>query len=468
MKKQAVLRFRRILRVSSALSLLPICGVSAAFSQTETGTSAAAAETAGKNEESERSKELNTLRYGLDDEIIALLDSFLKENTYPYRTEIYELFGKTKSVSVREKIIAYFTQAADPCLSEYALAVAADPFDTRKSTVSLVFKYVSALKLTEAAGSVRTLLENENEDYFDAALSALGDIGSADDAVFIAEYLDRTDLSVARQQSLMKVLGKLKAVETWDALVEIAKDENRNSFVRMYAAEAIGTLEKPESVPVLAELFETSDPNFRASVVKGLSNYTDKAAEAVVIEAIRDAHYKVRLEAVAAVKKLKLKDAEPSLLYRAKNDPEASVKYACYDALGFLGSADGNKYLVSLLKDAKLNDTAKTKAAAALVEYGNASGTDAVIDLARSTLADDKKKSLRYALGKLFASTENGAFAGICGEYLASKDVATVGTGLDIYAKNRFPSLTAEVKRIAEDEKAGANRTKARKILDRE
>ena len=419
--------------------------------------------------ESEQEKELNVIRFGLDDEIIEMLDDFIKNETYYYLDEFYELFLRTKSISLREKIISYFTAAEDDRLSDYALEILEDPFDTRTSTVTLLFKYATTVDLKEAAPIARQLLENDHTEYFDSALSALAEIGSAEDAVFLAEYLDRDDLTIVQQQSVMKALGNLKAVETWDALVAITQDEDRNSFVRMYAAEAIGAMEKDESVPVLAELFESTDPNFRASVVKGLSHYPgNETAEAVIIEAVRDSHYKVRLEAVAAVKELQITAAIPYVVYRAKNDPESAVKYACYDTLGASGTAEGMDYLVSLMKEPNIGDTAKSKAAEAIIKYGDTAAVNTVIALARETLADDKKKTLRYALGKLFASTENPAFAEICREYLQSQDVATAGTGLDIYAKNKFPSVTADVQAMADAEKESANRTKARKILDRD
>ncbi|MBR5866731.1 MAG: HEAT repeat domain-containing protein [Spirochaetaceae bacterium] len=419
--------------------------------------------------ESEKEKEINILKFGLDDEISAMLDDFMKEKTYLYLDEVFDLFERSKNVALREKIIIYFTQAKDLRLSEYALEILEDPFDTKKSTVSLLFKYASELEIKEAGVFARTLLENDNTDYFDSALSAMAVLGTPDDAVFLAEYLEREDLSIGQQQSVMKALGNIKAVETWDALVEIAQNEEKNAFVRMYAAESIGAMEKPESVTVLIDLYEGTDPNFRASVIKGLANYPeDKEAVQVIIESIRDSHYKVRLEAVSAIKEMKLTEAVPYVLYRAKNDPESSVKYECYKVLGELKSKEGEEYLVSILKDKKQGDTNKIKASEVLLKNGNASSVKEVVELARTTLADDKNKPLRYALGKAFANTENSDLAEICLEYLNSKDASTVGTGLDIFAKNKFASVKSEVQKIADDEKPGPNRTKARKILDRE
>lgn len=422
-----------------------------------------------ESQESEREKEVNTLNYGLDTEIITMLDEFMANKTFYYLDELEGILERTRSVALREKIIAYFTAAEDGRIEDYALEIIEDPFDTRNSTVDLLFKYVSKLKIEDAGPFARKLLEDEYMEYFDGALEAIAEVGTAEDAQFLAEFINREDLSVAQQQSVMKALGRLKAVETWDALVEIAQNEDKNTFVRMYAAEAIGAMGKSESVEVLAYLFESTDPNLRASVIKGVANFpSDDTARALIIEGIKDSHYKVRLESIAAVKTHSIKDAAAHIVFRAKNDPETAVKYACYDALGILGDQEGISYLQELIKEKYVGDSIKVKASEALLAYGSSSATESVIALARESLADKKKLHLRYALGKLFASSENSAFADICREYLASTDVATVGTGLDIYERNRFSSVRQAVEDIANAEKTSSNKTKAKKILDRD
>lgn len=422
-----------------------------------------------ETQESEREKEVNTLNYGLDTEIITMLEEFMANKTFYYLDELEGILERTRSVALREKIIAYFTAAEDGRIEDYALEIIEDPFDTRNSTVDLLFKYVSKLKIEDAGPFARKLLEDEYMEYFDGALEAIAEVGTAEDAQFLAEFINREDLSVAQQQSVMKALGRLKAVETWDALVEIAQNEDKNTFVRMYASEAIGAMEKSESVEVLASLFESSDPNLRASVIKGVSNFpSDDTARALIIEGIKDSHYKVRLESIAAVKTHGIKDAAAHIVFRAKNDPETAVKYACYEALGILGDQEGISYLQDLIKEKYVGDSIKVKASEALLAYGSSSATESVIALARESLADKKKLHLRYALGKLFASTENSDFADICREYLASTDVATVGTGLDIYERNHFSSVRQAVEDIANAEKNSSNKTKAKKILDRD
>ena len=125
------------------------------------------------HEESEREKEVNILNYGLDTDIIAMLDEFIANKTFHYLEELDGILRRTRSVALREKIIMYFTEAKDNRLADYALEIIEDPFDTRNSTVSLLFKYVSAVKVEEAGPLARTLLEDEYVEYFEGALTAV-------------------------------------------------------------------------------------------------------------------------------------------------------------------------------------------------------------------------------------------------------------------------------------------------------
>lgn len=412
-------------------------------------------------------KTRDTLAFGIDSEITELIDELQREDDRRFAGEIYDLFQSTRSAAVREKVIAYFTKLEDPCLENYAVEILNDPFDADNGTVGLLFDYVAKVRCAAAVPAVHNLIAGESEDYMVMAIRAMGDIGNDDEAVFLSGYMERDDLSVSQRQELIKVLGRLRAADTFDTLVGLAEDENENSFVRRYSAEAIGAMGNPDAVPVLMRLFEDSDPNLRVYVIKGLSHFDTQEARAVLLQGIRDNHYSVRLESISAAKEKGFSDAVPYLIYRARNDSQQVVKDACYPAIAKLNTSEGNEYLVSVITDEKLkNDSTKAKVAAALLEYNNA-GVSEIVSLAESVLNDNTRKPLRYALGKEFAKHESPAFAEICVKYLDSKDVATQGTGLDIYAKNRFPSVTARVQELAAQEKESVNQKKAKRILER-
>lgn len=409
----------------------------------------------------------DTIKFGIESEIMDLIKKFTDNEDPRFSNELYDLFQNSKSPVIREQIMDYFINLEDPCLEDYAVTILNDPYEEKSTTVELCFKYVSKVKCKAAVPAVVTLLESENEKYFNAALNCLGDIGGTKEAEYLVDYLDRTDLTAPQRQSLMKVLGKIQAVDTWDKLSEIAQDEDENTFVRMYAAEAIGQMKNPASIPILLKLFESPDPNFREYVVRGISNFNTKEAENLIIQGIRDAHQKVRLVSMEKAQEMGIKDAVPFIIYRAKNDPENSVKNKAYEVLAKFNNGESNSYLVDLIKDEKFADGPKIKVAESLLKYGSA-GRREIADITEKIAADDKRKSIRYALGKLIVKYPDSSFAESCKLYLKSKDAATCALGLEMFASGRYPGTDGIVRELAENDKAGNNQKKAKKILKME
>ena len=424
---------------------------------------AAAAEKDETPEEEENNR--NTIRYGLPSEISTLLDTLLKNDDPRFTEEIYDLFQVTKSSTIKEKVLKYFTKAEDPCLEDYAVDLLNDPYDETTAVVKATFQYISAVKTTAAIPAVITLIESENENYFNDAIATLGDIGGPEEAMFLVEYLERDDLSDAQRQTLMRNCGKMHAVETWDKLVDILDNDDENSFVRMYAAESLGLMEVEKSVPVLVRHFDATDPYLRQYVVKGLSHFPDVIeAKATIIQAIRDENWRVRQEAIRTVKENDTKDAVPYLIYRAKNDAEKIIKEESYTALAALNTDEGNDFLISQLQDKKVADATKKKIVEVLLAEDHV-GEQEIIDLAKTVATDDKRKDLRYAIAKEMVKNYKSSYDEVAALYLQSKDATTISLGLDMYKQKKSSSLEAYVNTIANEKKSSSNKTRAQKLL---
>ena len=409
-------------------------------------------------------KRKDTLAFGLESEISELISDLIKEKDESLSDELEKLVKETSNASIREKIIEYFTENKDDRLKSYVMEILEDPYDYKNSTVNKLITYTGKCGIKEAAPRLVKFLDDEKDEYYDSSVSSLGEIGGPDEAVFLSELMER-DLTTSQKQTLMKALGKIKAVETWDKLVEIAENDDENLYVRMYASEAIGAMQKEDSIPVLKKLFESSDPNLRTYALKGLSYYDDKSVKEVFIQAFRDNYYKVRLEAAEYVEKNAVKEALPILLYRAKNDSEPNVKYSCYKALGVLNEKEAFDFLAQVVGDTKKGETARAKAAAVILDYDDKDSINKVLEVTEDSLTDKKKIKLRYALGKEIALHENPLFEDICKKFLENEDSTTKGIGLDIWKKNNFSSLRPIVEKLAE-EKSGGIKSKAQFVLD--
>ncbi len=424
---------------------------------------------AAEKDESEKDFEnkANTIKYGVPSEISSLIDDLIKNEDPRFTEEIYDVFLVSKNTVIKQKVLNYFKQLEDPCLEDYAVETLNDPYDEKNDLVKACFQYVAAVKTKEAIPAILTLIESENESYFGDAIAAIGEIGGPEEAMFLVEYLEREDLSDAQKQTLMRTCGKMHAVQTWDKVVEVAEDEDENLYVRMYAAEALGLMEKKESVPVLVELFSENDPNLRQYVIKGLSHFPDVVeAQQTIIQGIRDEHWRVRQEAINTVRENKMKDASQYLIYRAKNDSEKVIKDEAYNSLAALDSKDGNEFLVEQLKDKKTGDTTKKKVVEVLLKEGHA-GEKEILELAEEVLNDDRRKDLRYAIGKELAKYKNSSYKEICLKYLASKDSTTQSLGLDIYKINKFSDAEPVMRSIYEDKKSNSGvKNRIKKMLN--
>lgn len=407
-----------------------------------------------------------TLSFGTPSEINSVVDKIVEEDDPRYSDALYDLFQSTASNDVREKILGYFARQKDPCLSAYAVEILDDPYDTPLSLVQECMTYVSEVNCKAAAPALIKLIDADDEKYFTSALSALGKTGGPKESLYLAKFLERDDLETAQRQALMRTLGQMNAVETFDSIIKIAQDEDENSFVRMYAAEALGNMKKDEAIPVLVKLFESDDPNMREYCIKGLQNFPNsKKAKTTIIQAIRDDHVKVRVQAVKAVKEMQMKDAMDFLIYRAKNDSERSVKKECYPVIAEFDTQKGNDFLVKQITDKKVPDSAKLMAAEALLKCGNNVGTNEIAELAKEILDDPARNSLKFALGKILAKYMKPAFADVAVLYVQSKDAQLAALGLDMYKAGRYETVKSAVKTLAEDKKNSSNRTRARKLL---
>ena len=417
-----------------------------------------AAEAAEKDEDKDAvKKNTNTIKYGIPSEIATLIEELIENDDPRFTEEIYDAFQTAKNPLIKANIFKYFTKLEDPCLENYAVELINDPYDEKSDVVKAAFKYIGKVKTKAAIPAVINLIETENETYFMDAIETIGEIGGPSEAMFLAELLERDDLGDAKRQILMKTCGKMHAVETWDKLVEILKDEDENSYVRMYAAESIGLMEKDESVPILIQLFNEPDPNLRQYVIKGLSYFpNNKDAVSTIIQAIRDEHWRVRQEAIKVAKEMKLEAAVPYLIYRSDNDQEDVIKKEAFKAIGHINTKEGNDHLISKLTEKKVGDATKKICVEVLIEEGNA-GEKEVLELAEECLKDDRRKDLRYAIGKVLAKHSKPSYEKICIMYLQSKDTTTIGLGLDMYKNCKFPAAEPIMRDIVNDKKANSS-----------
>src|SRR5690554_3097851 len=127
-------------------------------------------------------KRKDVLKYGLENEIVELINNLEQRDDHSLNGEIEDLFSSTRSSAVRESILSFYGSQQNSAFAEYCIEVLEDPYIHRNSTVSAVFQYVQKVPIREAAPLVRSLLSNESEEFRDQAIRTLGKIGTEEDS----------------------------------------------------------------------------------------------------------------------------------------------------------------------------------------------------------------------------------------------------------------------------------------------
>ncbi|HHU36708.1 MAG TPA: HEAT repeat domain-containing protein [Treponema sp.] len=415
-------------------------------------------------------KRKEILLYGLESEIIDLIQDLKNAKDYSFNEPIKILFESTKSVGVRETILTFFAEQENPEFKNYCLEVIDNPYDYRNSTVLAAFSYIEKNRITEAAPKIRTILDNETTDFRDSAIRTLGKIGGDEDAAYLFDYFKNDIVGDEKQrlvirQNIMKSLGELKTEAVLEDFIQITEDEDENVMIRATAVRALGSIGKVESIPLFARLFEEDDPILRAAVISALSGYSEQDAVDIVLEGLKDTHYRVRLEALATVQEQCDVKAAPYVRYRATNDPVEAVKMKSFEVLAVLGEVESIQWMKEGVREEKTPDKTRMRIMSVLMEHNPDTIIEDVIAVAYASLKDDKKTWIRYELGKLFAKIKDSRLSDVAEAYIIHSDTVTKSLGIEIYNRNRYANLKSHVETIAENDKMGGLQSHAKRAL---
>ncbi|UTC76885.1 HEAT repeat domain-containing protein [Treponema sp. OMZ 799] len=423
-----------------------------------------------KKEVSEFEEKRDTILYGIGDDILELIKRLKADEDDRFDADLQKIFAETKIPAIRDALFAYFAEKKNDCLKADALMVLENKDDNPQETVRSAISYIRELAIYEGIDSLRKILKDEESEYRDLCISAIGKIGKPEDAVFLTELFDSEasddeKKSLIIKQNIMFALEELHTPEIRDFLIRVAEDTDENAIIRGTAVSALGKIGDERAIPILSEIFEDKDPILRTAAIKGIAGFKDAKAKNIMIQAFKDSYYKVRLQAIQSAKEEKAEDAVPFILYRAKKDPENTVRLAAIEALSHFNNAEANEWLVDSFNEEKTGLSLRLKIAESLLKNNFDIIYEDVKTAALKAISEKRKNKFSAELGKVISTVENKGTAPIAEAYLNHKDPIFKSIGLDMFKRNRYAELIPLVSLIAEDEKNGALSRRAKDLL---
>ncbi|UTC46703.1 HEAT repeat domain-containing protein [Treponema vincentii] len=427
-----------------------------------------------KQELDEIEKARQALQYGLESEILEVVNKVDKQDFETLQGDFNRLFTETKSPAVREGLFGLYQKYEDAQLTESAVAILEDYEAQQRTLVKAALSYLTAVKpeLTPALNeALQNMLTQDTAEYGAETVSVLGEIGGGEEAAFLASYFDSLTIDDAKQelilkQTIMAALEKLHSENTRDFLLERAEDENENIYVRSSAIAGLAQMGNPDVIPLLVKFFEQPEPLLREAAIRGAAAFDTAETRNLTLQGFKDSYYKVRLEALKTAQKTKMQEAAPYILYRAKYDPTDAVRFAAVEALAVLNTDEGNAWLSETFRDSKKSEKLRVTILSTALKHNPAALAADLDTVVLATVTDSKQKKLRYEFGKEIAKVENTVTGEICKAFLQSDDVLTKSIGLDMFKTNAPADARALVETIAQDDKQGALQRRAQRLLE--
>ena len=325
---------------------------------------------------------LNTLRFGIDSEVISLIDTLAEEKDDTYQEELLTIYSTTINEKLKKRIVIFF--------NDQDLELGIEPFfeeleeqwdqEMDESLLLSIVEYLSSRQRDEITRFfAEELLSSRDNDIFIAAVNALGESGNSTFTDQLQEELDSSDISVNTRSALISALGKLGDEDSIQTLKDLLSDSGEEKSVRWRAATALGEIGGDESLNALISVLDDPDPLLRSKAIEALGNFTGKEAEAALIQALRDSFWRVRVSAAKSLGSSRSTEGVDILIYKAEHDPDSrNVRIAAIEALGEIGNSASIEFLKQHYLNKKSPLSTRSRAISVLLETAPGEATNAI------------------------------------------------------------------------------------------
>lgn len=436
-----------------------------------TGTFAAEEPSAQKKKDavvstkSEEEQRLDTIHYGTEMEIAALIQTLKSENTDYLDDELITLMQSTRNRTILSGVFSFFGDRDKAGLEARAIQAIEGRDEEANDTVLGAINYLGKVKAAAAIPAIEALLDTEERRFMGAAFRALGRVsgGQAGVATYLLDYYTNRNPGDEHRGEIITALGETGSNEGVTFLADIIVNKEERAVLRMAALAALSKI--GDGLDAILQAVSAEDPNVRASAIAALGPFSGKQVDDTILESFRDSFYRTRIGAAEAAGKRKLTSAIPYLRFRAENDEVPTVKDAAIRALGAIETNEAIGVLESLFTNRKHPDRVRLLAAEMLITNDAGAYADTVI-IELDEAKGKNQTALYNGFLKVLGSAKTRTIEDLARRFFTSGGLIEKSYALDMTANNEFRSLAPEVRALIQDKNSSLTR-KAKNTLQK-
>lgn len=299
-----------------------------------------------------KEERLQTLKFGIETEIIDLVRTLQQEKNRDFLDELAGIFRSARNTDLKELLLGYFLDLKDNHLENDAIKELSQPEKKSNSFLLTAVSYLTGIKSKASEAVFVQLMTDKNKTLALASIRALAKIEATGRVGEILKIYKDAETDVNFKPDIIWALGEMKARDAVDPLLKEYEESDNEPLLQGTILAALGKIGDARAWNLVQTALDSDNSDLRAAAVGTLGSFPGHFELATdLTKALRDAQVNVRLAGADAAGTLKIPELQEILLFRVKKDPEARVRTACLRALAAYDG--GATPVLALLSDRK-------------------------------------------------------------------------------------------------------------------
>ena len=411
----------------------------------------------------------DTLMFGIDSEVMTLLETLLQQREERLHQELSELYDLSRNPRLQRRILDFFNEMRWDGAETQALRVLSQPREHPNDLVLSAVRYVAAAVESPANETLQALhgiADSPQMMLAETAIRAIGLRGAEDDIGPLLDRLNDRRTPSALRAAVVLALGELRAVDAVDELIRIGNNSSEDGTVRRYAADSLGRIGDPRAIDTLSALVSSDDTLLRAYAVNGIGHFEGEEVERVLTGALRDSFWRVRVSALQGIARHNVTDAIPAVIFRAERDPEVPVRSQAFETLAALDDRRARTFLQDFVQNERNSEALRISALQKMLEADPAAHA-AVIEKLIDAEYDKAQSRILDQIGRILSTSDMTVPNRIYDRLLHHPNFVIQIYGVRAAGRHGLSGLRARVSEMADEPYHQAVRRTARDALER-
>jgi len=419
-----------------------------------------------KDEEIGKLRE-NTILYGIESQVSDLITQLKDEKNDRYNEQLKELFHKTDNTTLLIGIVDLFDTLEDHDLITDVHLQLMDYEDLSPKLVLTMLHYLSDNQTPEITATLYEMADAANIETASLSIQSIGNSGLEEYGPKLMELTEKEEFRDELEPAVIFALGKLKYEKAVTYLADIAEDEDQGNSLRWRACEALGRIGGDQAFKTIKNLLNANDSYLRAYAVGALSRFEKEDIYDILIDALRDDFWRVRIRALEALGELKDQKSLDVMRYKVYNDPDVrNVRLAAVRAIGAVDTNKGYDILREVYADATAPLLLRSESVKILVEHSLNASIKSIEQLMEEDWNKDNSQILDYTCKQL-SLTKSNSLVSLYEKMLSHpKSINLLIYGLRGIRLNKYGSLKEKVEILTDKKYARSVRQLAESVLD--